>query len=123
MIATLQDAVTALTLVVNPLSDIVFAHSVSRAPPSAPPVVAAGARRSAPSTPRGKPLGLHPINPIYPGLLSSVVEHSPCKRKVVSSILTGGSANARSFNARVYALFRPLSRPYLRPTCPPVAGR
>ena len=24
-------------------------------------------------------------------LLSSVVEHSPCKRKVVSSILTGGS--------------------------------
>ena len=30
----------------------------------------------------------------FQGLLSSVVEHSPCKRKVVSSILTGGSTKS-----------------------------
>ncbi len=84
-IEALQEAVIALSQVVNPLSNIAdripFPGRRPR-PSSTRPV-----RRSGSSTPTTEPIGLVG----FEGLLSSVVEHSPCKRAVVSSILTGGS--------------------------------
>ena len=89
-IATLQDAVIGADHGGQPAEQHRRADSAARA---AVPDAAHSSSRTVRSQRvidrrRHEPLGWHPVKT---GLLSSVVEHSPCKRAVVSSILTGGS--------------------------------
>src|SRR6185369_16661783 len=87
-IDALHDAVVTLSQVVNPLSNI--ADRI--------PIPGWRPRRSSTSVRSQRVIDAEnrPDSLVgFEGLLSSVVEHSPCKRKVVSSILTGGSTKAQ----------------------------
>ena len=89
-IDALHEAVITLSQVVNPLSNIADRIPLPGRRPSEPRQRRGPSRRSGSSTPTSDPINSGPA-----GLLSSVVEHSPCKREVVSSILTGGSNHWR----------------------------
>ena len=88
-IEALREAVIVLSQVVNPLSNIADRIPFPGRRPRAV-VVDAGDARSGSSTPTSDPINSGPA-----GLLSSVVERSPCKRNVIGSIPIGGSTRVK----------------------------